>query len=121
MPLDLPDAQRLDAEKDNTVSTFQSILAGVGSGLIQIPKGAFSLGATLYDLGAGTNKAAEIEKYFDDLTELDEEAEATTAGKITQALVNQVAYMTSLFSSHASIIKDWFLYQITFSICSVKT
>ena len=88
MPLDLPDAQRLDAEKDNTVSTFQSILAGVGSGLIQIPKGAFSLGATLYDLGAGTNKAAEIEKYFDDLTELDEEAEATTAGKITQALVN---------------------------------
>jgi hypothetical protein len=88
MPLDLPDAQRLDAEKDNTVSTFQSILAGVGSGLIQIPKGAFSLGATLYDLGAGTNKAAEIEKYFDDLTKLDEEAEATTAGKITQALVN---------------------------------
>ena len=88
MPLDLPNVERLDAEKDNTVSTFQSILAGVGSGLIQIPKGAFSLGATLYDLGAGTNKAAEIEKYFDDLTQLDEEAEATTAGKITQALVN---------------------------------
>jgi hypothetical protein len=57
----------LPAENDNTVSTFQSILSGIGSGLIQIPKGAFSLGATLYDLGAGTNKAAEIEKYFDDL------------------------------------------------------
>ena len=81
-------ANLLPSEKNNTVSTFQSILAGIGSGLIQIPKGAFSLGATLYDLGAGTNKAAEIEKYFDDLTELDEEAEATTAGKITQALVN---------------------------------
>jgi hypothetical protein len=78
----------LPAEKDNTVSTFSSILSGIGSGLISIPKGAFSLGATLYDLGAGTNKAAEIEKYFDDLTELDEKAEATTAGKITQALVN---------------------------------
>ena len=88
MPLDLPNEQRLDAEKDSTVSTFQSILAGVGSGLIQIPKGAFSLGATLYDLGAGTNKAAEIEQWFDNLTELDEKAEATTAGKITQALVN---------------------------------
>lgn len=88
MPLDLPNEQRLDAEKDSTVSTFQSILAGVGSGLIQIPKGAFSLGATLYDLGAGTNKAAEIEQWFDNLTQLDEEAEATTAGKITQALVN---------------------------------
>jgi hypothetical protein len=81
-------ANLLPQEKDNTVSTFQSVLSGIGSGLIQIPKGAFSLGATLYDLGAGTNKAAEIEKFFDDLTELDEKAEATTAGKITQALVN---------------------------------
>ena len=80
--------QTLPAEKDNKVSTISSILSGIGSGLISIPKGAFSLGATLYDLGAGTNKAAEIEKFFDDLTELDEKAEATTAGKITQALVN---------------------------------
>jgi hypothetical protein len=80
--------QLSDPEKDNSVSTIQSILSGIGSGLIQIPKGAFSLGASLYDLGAGTNKAAEIEKYFDDLTELDEKAEASTAGKITQALVN---------------------------------
>ena len=80
--------QTLPAEKDNKVSTISSILSGIGSGLISIPKGAFSLGATLYDLGAGTNKAAEIERYFDDLTELDEKAEATTAGKITQALVN---------------------------------
>jgi hypothetical protein len=81
-------AQTLPAEKDNKVSTISSILSGIGSGLISIPKGAFSLGATLYDLGAGTNKSAEIEKFFDDLTELDEKAEATTAGKITQALVN---------------------------------
>ena len=78
----------LPAEKDNKVSVISSVLSGIGSGLISIPKGAFSLGATLYDLGAGTNKAAEIEKFFDDLTELDEKAEATTAGKITQALVN---------------------------------
>lgn len=86
MVITLPGVQ--EAEKDSSVSTIQSILSGIGSGLIQIPKGAFSLGATLYDLGAGTNKAAEVEKYFDDLTELDEKAEATTAGKITQALVN---------------------------------
>ena len=45
-----PDPNLLSsAEKDSTVSTFQSILSGIGSGLIQIPKGAFSLGATLYD------------------------------------------------------------------------
>jgi len=85
----LPTLDQLTApEKDNKVSTLGSVLAGIGSGLIQIPKGAFSLGATLYDLGAGTDKAVQIEKWFDDLTELDEKAEATAAGKITQALIN---------------------------------
>jgi len=89
MVLELPNLEEnINPEKNNSVSTISSILSGIGSGLIQIPKGAFSLGATLYDLGAGTNKAVEIEKYFNDLTELDEKAEATTAGKITQALVN---------------------------------
>ena len=75
-------------EKYNKISQLESILAGVGSGLIQIPKGLFSLGATLMDMGAGTNKAAQVEKYFDDLTEWDEKAEATTAGKIAELLVN---------------------------------
>ena len=77
-----------DEEKNNKISTIESILAGVGSGLIQIPKGVFSLGATLIDMGAGTNKAAQVEKYFDDLTEWDEKARSTTVGKITELLVN---------------------------------
>ena len=76
------------AEEDNKVSQIESILAGIGSGLIQIPKGIFSLGATLIDLGADTNKAAAVEKWFDDLTTWDEKAAATTAGKITELLVN---------------------------------
>ena len=58
-----------DGEKYNKISQIESIVAGLGSGLIQIPKGLFSLGASLIDLGAGTNKAAQVEKYFDDLTE----------------------------------------------------
>ena len=77
-----------EAEKYSDIGTLQSIFAGLGSGLIQIPKGAMSLGASVYDLINDTNKAAEIEKYFDDLTELDEMAEATTAGKIAELLVN---------------------------------
>ena len=76
------------AEEENKVGQIESILAGIGSGLIQIPKGIFSLGATLIDLGADTNKAAAVEKWFDDLTTLDEKAAATTAGKITELLVN---------------------------------
>ena len=40
------------------------------------------------DLGVNSGKAAAVEKWFDDLTEFDEKAEATAAGKITEALVN---------------------------------
>ena len=76
------------AEDFSRVGTIESVLSGIASGLIAIPKGAFSLGATLMDLGAGTNKAAEVEQYFDDLTTFDERAEATAAGKITELLVN---------------------------------
>ncbi len=60
---------RPDAEDYSDIGTLQSIFAGLGSGLIQIPKGVMSLGASVYDLINDTNKAAEIEKYFDDLTE----------------------------------------------------
>ena len=76
------------AEDNNKIGVFHSMLAGVGSGLIAIPKGLFSLGASLMDLGANTGKAAEVEKWFDDLTTWDEKAEATAAGKLTELLVN---------------------------------
>jgi hypothetical protein len=76
------------SNKNNKVGTFESMLAGVGSGLIAIPKGLFSLGASLMDLGVNSGKAARVEQWFDDLTEWDEKAEATAAGKITELLVN---------------------------------
>ena len=53
--------------EDNKVGTFQSVLAGIGAGLIDIPRGAFSLGASLLDLGLGKNKAAQVENFFDNL------------------------------------------------------
>ena len=40
------------------------------------------------DLGVDEGRAAKVEQFFDDLTTLDEKAEATTAGQITEALVN---------------------------------
>ena len=82
------ESRTIGPEDNNEVSTIASIFAGIGSGLIDIPKGLFSLGASIYDLTNDTNKAAEIEKYFDDLTNLDEMAEATAAGKITRLLTN---------------------------------
>ena len=38
----------------NKVGKFESVLSGIGSGLIGIPKGLFSLGATLMDLGVNS-------------------------------------------------------------------
>jgi hypothetical protein len=74
--------------EDNETSTLVSILAGIGSGLFKIPEGLFSLGASLIDLGADTNKAAEVEKFFAKINPFDEMAEATTAGKITELIIN---------------------------------
>ena len=70
------------AESNNKVGTIESMLSGIASGIIAIPKGFFSLGASLLDLGANTGKAAAVEQWFDDLTDFDEKAEATAAGKL---------------------------------------
>ena len=78
----------VSAERNNKVGTIESMLSGIASGLIAIPKGFFSLGASLMDLGVNSGKAAAVEQWFDDLTEFDEKAEATAAGKITELLVN---------------------------------
>ena len=95
---------KLDSsEKYSDISTIQSVLAGVGSGLIAIPKGLFSLGAALIDAGAGTDNAARVEKYFNDLTELDEMAEATTAGRVTELLVNLGVPGVGAYSKGASL------------------
>jgi len=81
-------SQTIDAEDENEVSTITSVLSGLGSGLFKIPEGFFSLGAALMDLGADTNKVAEVEKYFAKINPFDEAAEATAAGKITELIVN---------------------------------
>ena len=90
---------------DNQVGMFQSILSGIGAGIIDIPKGAFSLGASLMDLGLGTDHAASVEKFFDDLTTLDEKAEATTAGKITRIMTNLGIPGTYAFKTAAGLSK----------------
>ena len=52
---------------NNKVGNIQSVLAGIAAGVIDIPKGAFSLGASLMDLGLGTSTAAKVESFFDNL------------------------------------------------------
>ena len=92
-------------EENNDVGNVQSILAGLASGLIKIPEGFVSLGATLIDLGADTNKAAEVERWFANVNPFDEMAEATTAGKITELIVNLAVPGGIAFKAGTSIAK----------------
>jgi hypothetical protein len=66
---------------------FKSFFSGVGSGLIKIPEGVASLGAELIDLGFDTDKAAEVEAFFDDLNPFEETAEKTLTGKLTEGII----------------------------------
>ena len=82
-----------NAEYNSDPSIIGSIGAGIATGLIRIPEGAISLFANIYDLTNDTDTATEVEEWFDEniyqkLGNLEEKAEATTAGKITAALVN---------------------------------
>ena len=70
------------------IGAIRSTLAGIGSGIFKIPEGVFSLGASLIDLGADTNTAASVEEFFAKINPFDEAAEATTAGKIAELIVN---------------------------------
>ncbi len=87
MPYQIDDLSE-DPTKDEQeeVGNFTSALAGIYTGLWNIPKGVFSLGAELIDLGLDTNTAAATEKFFDDLNTFDDEAEARTIGRVTRAL-----------------------------------
>ena len=73
-------------KKADETGFIESALAGVATGLINIPKGFVSLGAEVFDLVGNTNTASAVEKFFDDINPFDDEAEARTVGKITQAL-----------------------------------
>jgi hypothetical protein len=77
-------------KKEEDVGFFESALAGVATGLWNIPKGFVSLGAEVYDLIGDTDTAKQVDQWFDEVNPFDDEAEARTIGRITQA-ITQVA------------------------------
>ena len=54
-------------ELNNDANFFLAGAAGIASGLIKVPEGVFSLAAELLDLGAGTDVAVDVEKFFDQI------------------------------------------------------
>jgi hypothetical protein len=81
-------SQTIPSEDNNKISTTRSVLSGLASGVFKIPEGFASLGASIIDLGLGTKSAENVEKFFANINPFDEAAEATTAGKITELVVN---------------------------------
>ena len=86
--------------EEEGVGFFESALAGVATGLWNIPKGFVSLGAEVFDLVGDTDTAADVEKWFDDINPFDDEAEARTVGKITQALTQIAPLAVSGFTRY---------------------
>jgi len=76
-----------NAEKNNDTAWYTAAASGIASGLLKIPEGVVSLAAELIDLGADTNTAASVEKFFDDLNPFEEIAEERAIGKLTETLV----------------------------------
>jgi len=73
-----------EAELNNDSSIFSSVAAGFASGILKTVEGVVSLGAELIDLGADTNKAAEVEQFFDDVNIFEDTAQDRVAGKLVE-------------------------------------
>jgi len=77
-----------EEKEDKEVGLLTSVAAAIPSGVIKIAEGAATIGATLLDLGVDKNRAESVEQFFADINPFDEAAEATTAGKIVELMVN---------------------------------
>ena len=73
-----------DAELNSKASIFTSFGAGLASGLIKTVEGVVSLGAELIDLGADSNRVADVERFFDDINIFEDTAQERTVGKLVE-------------------------------------
>jgi len=74
-------------ESNQKVGLIKSGVAGIASGIIKIPKGVFSLGAELLDIGFDTNSASSVEQFFDGINPFEEVANERLSGRLLEGLV----------------------------------
>jgi len=74
----------LPAEQNNDTSWYTSIGAGLASGLLKTVEGVTSLGAELIDLGADSNTAGEVEKFFDTINIFEDAAQDRVIGRLVE-------------------------------------
>ena len=74
----------IPAEKNSDTNIFASIGAGFASGLLKTVEGVVSLGAELVDLGADSDTAGDIEKFFDTVNIFEDAAQDRVAGRLVE-------------------------------------
>jgi hypothetical protein len=74
----------IPAEKNSDTNIFASIGAGFASGILKTVEGVVSLGAELVDLGADSNTAGDIEKFFDDINIFEDAAQDRVVGRLVE-------------------------------------
>ena len=74
----------IPAEKNSDTNIFASVGAGFASGILKTVEGVVSLGAELVDLGADSNTAGDIEKFFDDINIFEDAAQDRVAGRLVE-------------------------------------
>ena len=74
----------LPAEQNNDTSWYTSIGAGLASGLLKTVEGVTSLGAELIDLGADSNTAGDVEKFFDSINIFEDAAQDRVIGRLVE-------------------------------------
>ena len=92
-------------EKNSDASWYTAIGAGLVSGVIKTVEGVVSLGAELIDLGADSNKVADVEKFFDKINPFEEVADDRVVGKLTETLVQIGVPATAGFKLGTKIAK----------------
>ena len=74
----------IPSEENSSAAWDTSIGAGLASGLIKTVEGVVSLGAELIDLGADSNRVADVERFFDDINIFEDTAQERTVGKLVE-------------------------------------
>ncbi len=74
----------LPSEENSSAAWYTSVGAGLVSGLIKTVEGVVSLGAELVDLGADSNKVADVERFFDEINIFEDTAQERVAGKLVE-------------------------------------
>ena len=74
----------IPSEENSSAAWYTSIGAGLASGLIKTVEGVVSLGAELIDLGADSNRVADVERFFDDINIFEDTAQERTVGKLVE-------------------------------------